>query len=285
MLRVVTEEEFLKCKHNSQESLDFMKRFGILGKEVRLEWYDPSTDTISFRQKTNNGGYTIGTYSGWGEWLKCVPKYKLGDIVRVKCMYRDGKQVLTKIYSVCCPMHVGLDVTYDTAIGTLKEEELEDYVNFSEQTHQENTEKYIKDIKKENKEKMKDYKIGNSVYTKLMFGGTNPEVFSNLIKSVHFNDEKFTTTVVLIDGSVGMSTCMQMDVDSYDRYSGFAIALMNALFGSKTSARKFIQESIEKQDKIDTAKKKAKVKKSYRRREEEMEHDDNFTSDYPTVRE
>lgn len=81
----------------------------------------------------------------------------------------------------------------------------------------------------------------------------------SLIKSVHFNDKKKTTTIVLKDGTVGMSTCM--GTDGYDRYVGFSVALQNALFGSKTKARKFIDKMISKQDKIDKAKQKAKDKK------------------------
>ena len=87
------------------------------------------------------------------------------------------------------------------------------------------------------------------------FGG-----FGRLIKSVHFNEKKKTTTVVLVNGDIGMSTCMDSDV--YDKGVGFAVALQNALFGSKTQAKKFVDSAIERQDKIDGAKKKAKDRKS-----------------------
>ena len=299
MLRIITNEELAE-RCDLDESREVLCSFDLAPYQMLrdydlwgIELHNPEPAAL-----TNRHIYRLMRYGEEivlelpDKFVDCMPKYAVGDYVVTNHNGMLDTVVIDKVVPTIKPFitPVMYIIQYNGFNNTITEDEIQGmaYIDKIESQHIDDLKEITKQAnkqadKKESKEKMKEYKIGKSVYTKLVFGGNKPEQFSDLIKSVHFNDEKFTTTVVLVDGRVGMSTCMGSDVCSYDRYSGFAIALMNALFGSKTSARKFIQESIDKQDKIDCAKKKAKVNKSYKRREEEMEHDDNFTSDYPHV--
>lgn len=78
----------------------------------------------------------------------------------------------------------------------------------------------------------------------------------DFIKSVQFNAKKGVTTVILQDGRKGMSHCCEGD--KYDVDIGFALALTNALFGSKTQAHKYANKYLNKQFEKEN-KKKAKI--------------------------
>ena len=67
----------------------------------------------------------------------------------------------------------------------------------------------------------------------------------SLIRNVYFNAEKGVTTVILQDGKKGMSRCHEGD--EYDMDIGFALALTNALFGSRTQAHKYADKCLDKQ--------------------------------------
>lgn len=71
------------------------------------------------------------------------------------------------------------------------------------------------------------------------------ESIEDKIKSVQFNAKKGVTTVVLKDGTKGMSRCNKED--EYDMQIGFSVALTNALFGSRTQAIKYVDKALEKQ--------------------------------------
>lgn len=80
------------------------------------------------------------------------------------------------------------------------------------------------------------------------------------IIAVNFNEEKKVTTVKLSNGKVGQSKCSESD--AYDKKIGFAMALANALLGSKS----LVQKAIENFD--GTAKKKQE-EKAYQKKLEE----------------
>lgn len=96
-------------------------------------------------------------------------------------------------------------------------------------------------------------------------GSEDMKGVKEIIKSVHFNEKKGVTTVVLTNGAKGISRAS--GGDQYDKYIGFAMALQNALFGSRTQAIKFVDEKYNNQMRIEKAKLKAKIKKENKKDE------------------
>lgn len=100
-----------------------------------------------------------------------------------------------------------------------------------------NTEdKEEKKTEKENKESNKDMEktevVDNSV--KMC------RILSNAgIQKVYFNEKNKTVTVLLHNGTVGLSTCSSDD--QYDHRTGFCVALANALCGSKKAVDSIVK--------------------------------------------
>lgn len=80
------------------------------------------------------------------------------------------------------------------------------------------------------------------------------------IVAVNFNEKKKVTTVKLSNGSVGQSKCSEGDV--YDKKIGFAMALANALLGSKSMVQKVVED-------FDGTTKKKQEEKAYQKKLEE----------------
>lgn len=76
----------------------------------------------------------------------------------------------------------------------------------------------------------------------------------SLIRNVYFNAAKGVTTVILQDGKKGMSRCHEGD--EYDMDIGFALALTNALFSSRTQAHKYVDKCLDEQTRKNQGKKK-----------------------------
>lgn len=85
------------------------------------------------------------------------------------------------------------------------------------------------------------------------------EELKDSIKSVQFNAKKGVTTIVLTNGAKGIARCSQGD--EYDVDVGFALALTNALFGSRTQTHKYVNKCIEKQGNKENRKQKSKENK------------------------
>ena len=78
--------------------------------------------------------------------------------------------------------------------------------------------------------------------------------------AVNFNEDKKVTTVKLSNGNVGQSKCSEGDV--YDKKIGFALALTNALVGSKSGVQHIIED-------FDGTTKKKQEEKAYQKKLEE----------------
>lgn len=85
----------------------------------------------------------------------------------------------------------------------------------------------------------------------------------SFIKTVHINKSKRTVTVVLKNGSIGISRCH--DTDTFDAYIGFCVALTYALFPSRTATIKYVDECIDKNNAKATARAEAHAKKVAKR--------------------
>lgn len=64
------------------------------------------------------------------------------------------------------------------------------------------------------------------------------------VKSVYFNEDKRSVTVVLRNGNQAKSTCNPSD--EYDPYIGFAVAYARAILGSSTQLRKYVDTKLDR---------------------------------------
>lgn len=275
MYRLVTKNEFgcrtsqlgnslenhFECMRVYNPYIEICNHRKLWGKEI----YSIADNGDRYEVTLKDGVLLFNAYFDkelFREFVVCEPKYEKDDFVVLK----DTKEV-HKVCRVIGSAFGGQTFMCHTYKYALDNGDVVDEYKISakiEQQHRYNVDGHIFEIEIKNLQKQyfeeeeKNKKKENEKMTYFDYlkqtGG-----FERLIKSVHFNEKKKTTTVVLINGDIGLSTCM--DSDEYDKGVGFAVALQNALFGSKTKAKKFIDSVIERQDKIDNAKKKAKDNK------------------------
>lgn len=161
------------------------------------------------------------------------PKYKIFDKVILTCnqqCFNLGSDIIFIVESFHLDVSTGeyhYDLTSLRASKPLRNVRESELVGYEE-------------LKKRLEEPIKV----TSIFTKWDATIIDKDI-KNKIVDVQFNEKKKATTIILDDGRKGIAKCTKGD--EYDKYIGFAIALQNALFGSKTQAKKFIDEAYNKQ--------------------------------------